>query len=107
MPLPMMGPGSMPSSMMGPGSVPSGPMSSSHASISSHSSVAHVPLLAPGVPKYCVRDRILGCPSTCERVDEWGCRSCPCAPGKISSFSFLTNLTLKAPRKNASGNVVC
>ena len=88
MPSPMMGPGSMPSSMMGPGSVPSGPMSSSHASMSSHSSVAHVPLLAPGVPKYCVRDRILGCPSTCERVDEWGCRSCPCAPGKISSFRF-------------------
>ena len=78
-------------SMMGPGSGPGGP--SSHSMVSPHGSVAHVPLLAPGVPKYCVRDKILGCPTTCERIDEWGCRSCPCAPGEYAihdnKFRFL------------------
>ena len=74
---------------MGPGSIPSIPSdsmssgSSSYTTSSSHGRIVQVPLLAPGVPKYCVRGKILSCPSTCERVDEWGCKSCPCAPGKL------------------------
>lgn len=45
--------------------------------------VVHVPLMAPGQPKYCVRCRILSCPTSCERVDEYGCHSCPCAPSRL------------------------
>ena len=80
-----MGPGP---SGMGPGSIPSFSRASvssgslDYTTSSSHGRVVHVPLLAPGIPKYCVRGRILSCPSTCEKMDEWGCKSCPCAPGK-------------------------
>ena len=82
------------SSGMGPGSIPSFPSgivssgSSSYTSSSSNGRIVHVPLLAPGVPKYCVRGRILNCPSTCEKVDEWGCKSCPCAPGKLYNVTI-------------------
>ena len=73
----------------GASSLPSSLVPGSHEIVDTASypgAVIHVPLVAPGQPKYCVRCRILSCPTSCERVDSHGCHSCPCAPSR-----FVTN----------------
>lgn len=41
----------------------------------------NVPLVSPGVPRYCITGFIVDCPHDCVVTDEFGCKSCPCAPG--------------------------
>ncbi|XP_045215078.2 uncharacterized protein LOC123565274 [Mercenaria mercenaria] len=88
-------PNPFPSGMSSPfaGShMPSAVLPGTNTISDSHSygaNVIYVPLLAPGIPKYCVRCRILSCPETCERIDEYGCRSCPCAPSRYQTMPVI------------------
>lgn len=50
-------------------------------SIPSGCKTKNVPLVSPGVPRYCVTGFIVDCPHDCVVTDEFGCKSCPCAPG--------------------------
>lgn len=80
------------SSPFGSMNMPSSLLPGSNNIVDSHlygSNVIHVPLLAPGIPKYCVRCKILSCPGTCERTDEYGCKSCPCAPSRYQTMPVL------------------
>ncbi|XP_052280625.1 uncharacterized protein LOC127878178 [Dreissena polymorpha] len=65
---------------------------------SMHGAVVHVPLVSPGQPKYCVRCRIISCPTSCERVDEYGCHSCPCAPSRFQTMPIMRDCSNPEPR---------
>lgn len=80
--------------------VPSALLPGSNHIVDSHSygeNVIHVPLLAPGIPKYCVKCHILSCPGTCERIDEYGCRSCPCAPSRYQTMPVVKDCSNQEP----------
>lgn len=55
-------------------------------SIPSGCKTKNVPLVSPGVPRYCVTGLIIDCPHDCVVTDEFGCKSCPCAPGTTVSI---------------------
>ncbi|XP_062575628.1 uncharacterized protein LOC134237549 [Saccostrea cucullata] len=68
-------------------------------SIPSGCTPKNVPLVSPGVPRYCVTGLIIDCPRDCVVTDEFGCKSCPCAPAVKAWMPVCENAPAAKPQK--------
>ncbi|XP_061185103.1 uncharacterized protein LOC133193150 [Saccostrea echinata] len=76
-------------------------------SIPSGCKTKNVPLISPGVPRYCVTGLIIDCPRDCVVTDEFGCKSCPCAPAIKAWMPVCENVPAAKPQNSCIGTKLC
>nr|XP_019928601.2 uncharacterized protein LOC105342490 isoform X2 [Crassostrea gigas] len=66
----------------------------------------NVPLVSPGVPRYCVTGFIVDCPHDCVVTDEFGCKSCPCAPATKAWMPVCENAPEVRPHSTSHNSCI-
>ncbi|XP_048749648.2 uncharacterized protein LOC125661619 isoform X3 [Ostrea edulis] len=66
----------------------------------------NVPLVSPGVPRYCVTGIIIDCPHGCVVTDEFGCNTCPCAPATKAWMPVCENSPAPRPHPKPQNSCV-